>query len=218
MKKITLISFILAAAIGMTLAQKPAAVDYSSLIDEYRDLIKTETINSIFTPQNTGVTFNLGSEYGIGWDMKRTRYNYVAEHGGATLYYRARIALNRYAGLGVIILSNSPGSDAFRWRASEIIDKACAIKGVAEKSLPGFNPESVIIRKINLAEYQGNYGQNLSWYPLKMKDSALIGKPGDDSMAFKLQTSGYFGLAVKQGEQWVDIPGQQFIFTELKGE
>ena len=203
---------------GIYSSVKDMGLFIQSWLKDKSPLLKTETINSIFTPQNTSVTFNLGSEYGIGWDMKRTRYNYVAEHGGATLYYRAQIALNRYAGLGVIILSNSPGSDAFRWRASEIIDKACAIKGVPENSLPGFNPESVIIKKINLVEYQGNYGQNLSWYPLKMRDSALIGKPGDDSMAFKLQTSGYFGLAVKQGEQWVDIPGQQFIFTELKGE
>lgn len=37
-------------------------------------------------------------------------------------------------------------------------------------------------------------------------------------MAFKLQPSGYFGLAVKQNENWNDIPGQQFIFTKLNGE
>ena len=134
------------------------------------------------------------------------------------MYYRTQIAVNRYAGLGVIILSNSANAGSFTWRASELIDKACAVKGVAEKHLPSFNPETVIDKKINLAEYQGNYGQNLSWFPLVRKDSSLIGKPGNDSMAFKLQASGYFGLAVKQGEKWNEIPGQQFIFTKLNGE
>lgn len=181
-------------------------------------LLKTETVNSIFSPQNRNVGFNLGSEYGIGWDLKKTRYDYVAEHGGATLYYRAQIAINRYAGLGVIILSNSANAGSFTWRASELIEKACAVKGIAEKTLPAFNPESVMDKNIKLAEYCGNYGQNMSWFPLKLRDSALIGKPGNDSMAFKLKTSGYFGLAVKQGEKWTDIPGQEFLFTKINGE
>ena len=203
---------------GIYSSVKDMGLFIQSWLKDKSPLLKTETINSIFNPQDTKVAFNLGSEYGIGWDLKRTKYNYVAEHGGATFYYRAQIAVNRYAGLGVIILSNSPGSDAFRWRASEIIEKACAIKGVAEMKLPDYNPESIINKKINLSEYQGNYGQNMSWYPLKRSDSALVGKPGNDSMAFKLNRLGYFGLAVKQGEQWTDIPGQQFIFTELNGE
>ena len=181
-------------------------------------LLKTQTINSIFTPQNKSVSFNLGSEYGLGWDLRRTKYGYIAEHGGATLYYRAQIAVNRQAGLGVIILSNSANAGSFTWRASEIVEKACAIKGSDQVEMPSFNPEAVIDKNIDLAQYQGYYGQNMSWFPLIRKDSALIGKPGNDSMAFKLKTSGYFGLAMKQGENWVDIPGQTFIFTRLKGE
>lgn len=189
-----------------------------SWLQDKSPLLKAETINSIFTPQNTGVSFNLGSEYGIGWDLRRTKYSYIEEHGGATFYYRAQLAVNRYAGLGVIILSNSSTAGSFTWRAPEIIEKACAIKGVTENNLPAFNPETIIDKKINLSEYQGNYGQNMGWYPFTKKDSALIGKPGNDSLAFKLRPSGYFDLAVKQGDKWMDIPGQQFIFTELSGE
>ena len=206
----------------------PAGAIYSNVRDmglfiqswlkDKSPLLKTETINSIFTPQNTNVGFNLGSEYGIGWDLKKTKFNYVAEHGGATLYYRAQIAINRYAGLGVIILSNSANGGSFTWRASELIEKACSVKGIPEKILPAFNPETVMDKNINLKEYTGNYGQNMSWFPLKMRDSSLIGKPGSDSMAFKLKTSGYFGLAVKQGEKWTDIPGQEFLFTKINGE
>lgn len=189
-----------------------------SWLQDNSPLLKAETIHAIFTPQNTGLSFNLGSEYGIGWDLRRTKYNYIGEHGGATMYYRAQLALNRYAGLGVIILSNSSNAGSFTWRAAEIIEKACAIKGVKENNLPAFNPETVINKKINLSEFQGNYGQNMSWFPLVRKDSALIGKPGNDSLAFKLRPSGYFDLAVKQGNKWIDIPDQHFIFTELSGE
>ena len=189
-----------------------------SWLQDKSPLLKAETINSIFTPQNTNVSFNLGSEYGIGWDLRRTKYNYVEEHGGATFYYRAQVALNRYAGLGVIILSNSSTAGSITWRASEIIEKACVIKGVTENNLQAFNPETIINKKINLSEYQGNYGQNMGWYPFIKKDSALIGKPGNDSLAFKLRPTGYFDLAVKQGEKWMNVPGQQFIFTKLAGE
>lgn len=203
---------------GIYSSVKDMGMFIQSWLQDKSPLLKTETINSIFKPQNTNVSFNLGSEYGLGWDLKKTKYNYIAEHGGATLYYRAQIAVNRSAGLGVIILSNSANAGSFTWRASELVEKACAVKGVAEINLPVFNPEVVIDKNINLAEYQGNYGQNMSWFPLVMKDSALIGKPGNDSMAFKLQPSGYFGLAVKQGDKWADIPGQQFIFTNLSGE
>jgi CubicO group peptidase (beta-lactamase class C family) len=194
------------------------ALFIQSWLSDKSPLLKTQTINSIFTPQNRNVSFNLGSEFGLGWDLRRTKYGYIAEHGGALLYYRAQIALNRNAGLGVIILSNSANGGSFTWRASEIVEKACAIKGSDQIDLTSFNPESVIEKNIDLAQYQGNYGQNMSWFPLIKKDSSLIGKPGNDSMAFKLRTSGYFGLAVKQGENWVDVPGQTFIFTRLRGE
>jgi CubicO group peptidase (beta-lactamase class C family) len=189
-----------------------------SWLQDKSPLLKTETINSVFTPQNTNVAFNLGSEYGITWELKKSKYNYRAEHGGSTLNFRAQIAINRYAGLGVIILANSANAGSFTWRASEILDKACDIKGVVVNELPGFDIEKVIQKKINLSEFQGNYGQNMSWFPLIAKDSTLIGKPGNDSLDFKLQTSGYFGLAVKQGEKWNAIPGQKFIFTKLNGE
>jgi CubicO group peptidase (beta-lactamase class C family) len=189
-----------------------------SFLQDKVSILGSQTLNSIFEPQNPNISFNLGSEYGIGWDLKRTNYNYISEHGGATLCYRAQIAINRYAGLGVIILSNSANAGSVTWRASELVNKACAVKGIAENILPGFNPETVMDKNLNLADYQGNYGQNMSWFPLIMKDSSLIGKPGNDSMAFKLKTSGYFGLAVKQGENWIDIPDQKFIFTKLNGE
>jgi CubicO group peptidase (beta-lactamase class C family) len=197
---------------------KDMGIFIQSWLQDKSPLLKSETITSIFKPQVDNLAFNLGSEYGITWELKKTKYNYIAEHGGSTLNFRAQIAINRYAGLGVIILSNSANAGSFTWRASEFIDKACAIKGVAECNLKDFNPETIIDRKINLSEYQGNYGQNMSWYPLVAKDSALIGKPGNDSLAFKLERSGYFGLAVKQGEKWTDIPGQQFIFTTINGE
>jgi CubicO group peptidase (beta-lactamase class C family) len=189
-----------------------------SWIQDNSPLLKSATIDSIFRPQNITIGFNLGSEYGISWELKKSKYNYRAEHGGSTLSYRAQVAINRSAGLGVIILSNSANAGSFTWRASEIVDKACAIKGIAEKIWPDFKPEAILDRKMNLADYQGNYGQNMSWYPLIRKDSALIGKPGNDSLSFKLQPSGFFGLAVKQGETWNDVPGQQFIFTKIDGE
>jgi CubicO group peptidase (beta-lactamase class C family) len=63
MKKTILISFILVAGIGMTIAQKPAEVDYSSLIKEYRELIKTEmTKNNI-----VGMSIALVDKDGIIW-------------------------------------------------------------------------------------------------------------------------------------------------------
>jgi len=189
----------------------------SWLLDE-SPILKKETIDQIFTAQNTDNVFHLGGEFGIGWELKKSKYNYRAEHGGATFYYRAQIAINRSAGLGVIILSNSATAGSFTWRAGEILDKACAIKGISEIAIKGFDAESIIKRKINLKEYQGNYGQNMGWYPLIAKDSALIGKPGNDSLAFKLKPDGYFGLAVKQGDAWNNVPSQQFIFTELGGE
>jgi len=189
-----------------------------SWLKDKSPLLNSETINSMFIPQNITVPFNLGSEYGIGWDLKKTKYGYQAEHGGSTLNFRAQIAINRHAGIGVIILCNSANGGAFTWRASEIIEKACSIKGIAENNMPGFNPENILDKDMNISDYAGNYGQNMSWFPLVVKDSSLIGKPGNDSMAFKLQPSGLFGLAVKQGDKWNDIPGQQFIFTKLNGE
>jgi CubicO group peptidase (beta-lactamase class C family) len=189
----------------------------SSWLSDKSPLLSTKTINLALTPQNAG-KFNLGSEYGIGWDLKRSDYYYKAEHGGALVYYRSFISLNRYAGLGVIILTNSAAGGSITWRASELVDKACALKKVPYKRMGTFNADSIMDKKLILTQYAGNYGQNMSWYPLIARDSALIGKPGNDSLAFKLQPSGYFGLAVKQGDKWTDIPNQKFIFTKINGE
>jgi CubicO group peptidase (beta-lactamase class C family) len=203
---------------GIYSSVKDMSAFIRSWLQEKSPLLKTETVNSIFEPQKPNLSFNLGSEYGLGWDLRKTKFNFIAEHGGATLYYRAQIAINRYAGLGVIILSNSANAGAVTWRASEIIDKACVIKGIAESGVPEFKTESILHRHLNLSEYAGYYGQNMSWYPLIVKGNGLTGLPGNDSMAFKPEDSGYFSLAVKQGEKWLNIPGQQFIFTELQGE
>lgn len=137
-----------------------------SWLQDKSPLLNATTINAIFQPQNKGVEFNLGSEYGIGWDLKKSKYNYIAEHGGSTFSFRAQIAVNRYAGLGVIILSNSANAGSFTWRASEIIDKASNIKGVAVNEIPPFDPGKIIQKEINLTAFQGNYGQNMSWFPL----------------------------------------------------
>jgi CubicO group peptidase (beta-lactamase class C family) len=189
-----------------------------SWLQNKSSLLSTQSVNSIFEPQNVNISFNLGSQYGIGWDLKKTRYGMIAEHGGATFFYRAQLAINRNAGVGVIILSNSANGGSFTWRASEIVDRVCSVKGIPGSDFPEYNVEAVMDKNINLAEYQGNYGQNMSWYPLIMKDSALIGKPGNDSLSFILKHTGYFNLAVKKDEKWIDVPGQQFIFTKLNGE
>jgi CubicO group peptidase (beta-lactamase class C family) len=194
------------------------ALFIQSWLTDKSTLLREETIQNMFTPQCTNVKFNLGQEYGLGWELKRSDYDYRAEHGGALHFFRSQIAVNRYAGLGVIILCNSANGGAISWRASEILDKACACKKVEEKKLAPFVIDNLIQKQINLADYTGNYGQNLSWFPLKESNHSLVGKPGNDSMAFKLQADGYFGLAVKQADAWVDIPGQQFLFTELGGE
>jgi len=78
-----------------------------------RQVLKTETVAEMLTPQNSQVPLDLSFRVGLGWmlgsmgglDIKNA--GSVAHHSGATLYHRSQLVILPEQKLGVVVLANS---------------------------------------------------------------------------------------------------------------
>lgn len=75
-----------------------------------RQIIKTQTLDEMFRPQNDNVPLDFDMRIGLAWGIRSNDINnggMRVGHNGATLYHRSELTLLLDHKLGVVVLSNS---------------------------------------------------------------------------------------------------------------
>ena len=83
-------------------------------------ILDPDSVNRMFTPQNTDVPLDLGKDFGLTWFLSDPRLDYtgrVAWHAGATIGYVSYLALLPDRDLAAVALGNSA-------QAGELVDEA----------------------------------------------------------------------------------------------
>lgn len=113
----------------------PAGGLYSSVVDlsvfsrqyfntNYPKILDTNTIEEIFNTQNKTVSIDMGNEIGLAWHIMYTNSGKrIYLHNGATLYYRALLAIIPESNIGIVMLANSRKGDYLIRDCLQFIEK-----------------------------------------------------------------------------------------------
>lgn len=151
---------------------KPAGAIYStvndmirfgrSFIDGKEVLLKNASLEQMFELQNHDNLLDLDFRSAICFSYKNKAYELgrLLEHGGATLYHRAQLAIAPDAGLASVLLSDSPNGKDNAWRLNEqLMVEYCTAAGIYPDRTK--NREKIIqltpISSKNLKSYTGTY-------------------------------------------------------------
>ena len=130
-----------------------------------QELIRSETLRSMFTPQLPGLPLDFGYQMGLGWmitGMQVAGAGPIAWHDGSVSGYQSHLAIAPESKLGVVVLANDNAAAAFTDRVGKkAIALALAAKlGVLEPTEPEPNSAKVVPIKIPaqaLDDHVGDY-------------------------------------------------------------
>ncbi len=131
-----------------------------------QQLIRSETLRSMFQPQFPGLPLDFGSRVGLGWAIQGMQVNGagpIVGHGGGLPGYTANLSVARETKLGVVVLANDGAPGGFIGQVSK---KAIALAleaklGVAEQpekpepSKPKLQPIELPTKALD--EHVGDY-------------------------------------------------------------
>jgi hypothetical protein len=85
-------------------------------------ILKPDTVAEMLKPQNAGVPLDMDLKIGLAWHLydpgELSYAGRTAFHDGATLHYQTTFVMLPDHRLGVVAMSNSPGSKTLMYRAS----------------------------------------------------------------------------------------------------
>ncbi len=103
--------------------------------------------------------------YGFGIALQRGRHGPVLRHGGGMVGYRAELAVEPEAGIGVIVLSNGPGDPGWIARAALELFRPGA---GATAALDSLRPDPWVVP--DAAAHVGRYGEGPGAFELVERD------------------------------------------------
>lgn len=109
-----------------------------------RQVLRSETVAAMLSPQNSHAPLDLDFQAGLGWMLDPTgeleirNAGPVAHHGGATLQHRSQLIILPEQKLGVVVLANSATAGSLVKRvAAETLQLALEAKaGITQAPLP----------------------------------------------------------------------------------
>ncbi len=143
-------------------------------------LLRASSLEEMFSLQNGRVLLDLDDRCGLCFTFRNQspELGRVLEHGGATLYHRAQLYLAPDAGLGAVMLSNSPQGTEEAWRIQEQLMTALAKEHDLLPADPP-HPEKTVdfspIEGKDLAPFAGSYVTPGFHFSLELKKGSLHG-------------------------------------------
>jgi hypothetical protein len=171
-----------------------------------RQIIKPETLAEMLRPQNADVPLDLDFRIGLGWflgnlagiDTKIT--GPVAQHGGATLYYRSQLIALPEQKLGVVVLSNSDTAiEVVSKVATEALKLAFEAKSGIRQStqkLQSAVAEGTLPQEA-LQAYEGRYATIAGVVNVTKKSDYLRAEVMDTALRLVPRADGLLGLQYK---------------------
>ncbi len=186
-------------------------------------LLRQESLHQMFSLQNAGMALDLDDRTAICFTFRNKAFELgrVYEHGGSTLFHRAQLYIAPDAGLGAVMLSNSPEGTANAWKLNEEL----MVRYI--KQFPGEiadipNPHQPVhftsVESKQLENFTGTYAMpgmlcRFDWkdnllYPTIQGNSFYL--VPEDEHAF-VPAKKIFGRMARSREMW-------FFLEEIEGE
>lgn len=194
-----------------------------SFLNNSSQLLHPQTLKNMFALQNKEIRFDLYDKSAICFTIKNKAQELgrVLEHGGATMYHRGELYLAPDAGIGCVMLSNSPEGVKNAWKLNEQFmveyTRQHGIKPAANK-IPDKTFHFTSIKDKDLRQYTGDYtmpGMNCSmtWkndhLSVNIQGNSFYLLPGDDHTFVAAKR--VLGMMFKSKEYY-------FFLEEIQGE
>jgi len=176
-------------------------------------LLKTPYKKEMLKVQNQDNELDMGLKIGLVWFIdEQDKSGAIYNHGGATLFHRAMLAISPETGLSVIILTNSERGNALCYLYDDIINAAAEINGTAkeieEQPEKEYPQKKIAMSEATAEQYAGIYAFPGGYYELKPKNGKLKTKlqglkinllPVDEATFLpKIKLLGFIGIKMRK--------------------
>lgn len=219
--------------VELPLLDKPAGAIYStvndmikfcrSFIDGKEVLLKNKTLVQMFELQNRDNLLDLNHRQAICFNFKNKAYEIgrIFEHGGATMYHRAQIAIAPDAGLAAVMLSDSPKGSDNAWKLDEkMMVEYCSFNGIKPDKSQNTEKKMKfeLIRNQNLKDFAGSYAMPGMVCSIEWKNGHLSPAINGENFYLARQDSTSFVPAKRYLGIMLKSKKMYFLLEELYGE
>ncbi len=194
-----------------------------------KQILKKETLEQMFTPQNKDIALDFNFEVGLNWFLSDHYAGKLCFHDGGTVFFHSMLEIIPEQKLGVIVLTNSNnGFYISQMVAKDILNLAVQVKTGIEK--PEKKPKfykKITVSKEELAKYEGEFATSIGLVTVKSVDDGLQLSllPGllSSAQTIKLDINedGWFSLKDTPSNYFrigiVDINGEKVLAFEQEG-
>ncbi|MFH0934141.1 MAG: serine hydrolase domain-containing protein [Pseudomonadota bacterium] len=169
---------------------------------EGRRMLEPEMVREMFRPQNEDVVLDFDFRMGLGWMLSGVDVpgaGTVASHGGTTLNYHTMLALLPEQKLGVVVLSNSAGSQALVAKVTEEALRLAleAKRGIVQPQRQFVEDKLVPLNADDLRDYAGYFETLIGLVKVEDRKGELIAELMDFDFELVKHASGDFGVRLK---------------------
>lgn len=188
-------------------------------------IIKSATLDEMFTRQNANVKLDFNTEIGLGWFLNPKEFKKVGkvvEHGGDTELFHAYLCILLEKKLGVIVMTNSREGGSVKTKlTNDIIFAALKEKEGKNYEIPKDSNKIEIVKtdKNNANQWEGTYPIIGGVLNFKMKANKLKAKFGIQKITLLPNNKGTYTPKITLFHLIsIKIKDQQFSFKNIDGE
>ncbi|MEA3276296.1 MAG: serine hydrolase domain-containing protein [Pseudomonadota bacterium] len=161
-------------------------------------LLKPETFEEMFEPQNTDVELDLNIVNGLGWFLEDGTIpggGRVVRHGGTTLAFSGEVIMLPEKGLGIAVLANSDGSRSIVSRLAEEI-LARVLDAIPRPLSAGLFMDELEkeMKDPEPVDMEGNYATDFGLISIRPKSAKLCACIVGETVDLIPYPNGWFGV------------------------
>jgi CubicO group peptidase (beta-lactamase class C family) len=214
------------------LAVIPAGAIYSSVEDaakfiqmwlndgQYQgtQVLPPAAVREMYRAQNQDVALDLGKKRGLGWEIGTSDSGPLYSHGGATLYYRASLAISPDNGVGAIMLSNSGSGGSVTGRAAELVKEAAKTRSGGSGGSKPAVALPVRHEVLTRSEITGIYATEFMHFKVEARDDGIHASINGTELRFVPAGNGELKGQARSGDGYNDLPNEKYYFWEVNGQ
>jgi CubicO group peptidase (beta-lactamase class C family) len=167
-----------------------------------RQIVRPESLHEMFKVQNGNVPLDFDFKMGLGWMLSGVDVpgvETVLSHSGSTLNYHALLAVLPEYKLGVVVLSNSAGSEVAVAKVAEQMLKLAleAKRGIKQSEKPFVEPKKMQLSEADFRAYEGYFDTLIGLVKVENRKGDLIARLMDFDFELVKHESGEFGVRLK---------------------
>ncbi|MBU0622846.1 MAG: beta-lactamase family protein [Gammaproteobacteria bacterium] len=186
---------------------------------EGHQIIRPETLREMVRAQNENVALDFDFRMGLGWMLSGVDVpgaGAVVNHGGTTLNYHTMLALLPEHKLGVVVLSNSAGSQALVAKVTEETLRLAleAKRGIVKPQQQFVESRLAPLNADDLRDYAGYFETLIGLVKVENRKGALIAELMGWEFELVKHESGDFGVRLKL-LGFIPVANRQMMETKL---